>query len=186
MPQVDDLSRSLVAFDQDASLIVVVEMSEASWLVAGIRAARSSRRKAAPSGCARAMTQARCCRSAPSPRNTTLAGPIDQQLQPGHGGAQSLGETQRGSGREVAHMRQGGVSQLGGRRGTAVREAAPGRLDSPSRDGAHAVHGNAALGRRPCSGQITSRTDGLSSRPRRRRARPARPWSCPCSRFWTT
>jgi integrase len=27
-----------------------------------------------------------------------------------------LGETQRGSGREVAHMRQGGVSQLGGRR----------------------------------------------------------------------
>jgi len=36
MPQVDDLSRSLVAFDQDASLIVVVEMSEASWLVAGM------------------------------------------------------------------------------------------------------------------------------------------------------
>jgi hypothetical protein len=30
MPQVDDLSRSLVAFDQDATLIVVVEMSEAS------------------------------------------------------------------------------------------------------------------------------------------------------------
>jgi integrase len=27
-----------------------------------------------------------------------------------------LGEAQRGSGREVAHMRQGGVSQLGGRR----------------------------------------------------------------------
>jgi hypothetical protein len=41
-------------------------------------------------------------------------------------------------------MRQGGVSQLGGRRGTAVREAAPCRLDSPSRDGAHAVHGHAA------------------------------------------
>ena len=36
MPQVDDLSRSLVAFDQDATLIVVVEMSEASWLVAGM------------------------------------------------------------------------------------------------------------------------------------------------------
>ena len=33
---VDDLSRSLVAFDQDAALIVVVEMSEASWLVAGM------------------------------------------------------------------------------------------------------------------------------------------------------
>jgi Domain of unknown function (DUF4260) len=32
MPQVDDLSRSLVAFDQDATLIVVVEMSEAEGL----------------------------------------------------------------------------------------------------------------------------------------------------------
>ena len=36
MPQVDDLSRSLVAFDQDVTLMVVVEMSEASWLVAGM------------------------------------------------------------------------------------------------------------------------------------------------------
>ena len=36
MPQVDDLSRSLVAFDQDATLIVVVEMSPASWLVSGM------------------------------------------------------------------------------------------------------------------------------------------------------
>src|SRR5271168_317911 len=33
MTQVDDLSRSVDAFDQDASLTVVVEMSEASWLV---------------------------------------------------------------------------------------------------------------------------------------------------------
>ena len=63
-----------------------------------------------------------------------------------------MGEAQRGSGREVAHMHQGGVSQLGGRRGTAVREAAPCRLDSPSRDGAHAVHG--------C--QIASKRDPLS------------------------
>ena len=36
MAQVDDLSRSLVAFDQDTSLIVVVEMSQSSWLVAGM------------------------------------------------------------------------------------------------------------------------------------------------------
>src|SRR6516162_8963336 len=35
MTQVDNLSRSVDAFDQDASLIVVVEMSEASWLVTG-------------------------------------------------------------------------------------------------------------------------------------------------------
>jgi len=34
MTQVDDLSRSLAAFDQNTSLAVVVEMSEASWLVA--------------------------------------------------------------------------------------------------------------------------------------------------------
>jgi transposase len=36
MTQVDDLSRSFVAFDQNTSLTVVVEMSESSWLVAGM------------------------------------------------------------------------------------------------------------------------------------------------------
>ena len=36
MTQVDDLSRSLAAFDQNTSLVLVVEMSEASWLVAGL------------------------------------------------------------------------------------------------------------------------------------------------------
>ena len=36
MPQVDDLSRSLATFDQDATLTVVVEMSLSSWLVAGM------------------------------------------------------------------------------------------------------------------------------------------------------
>ena len=36
MPQVDDLSRSLTIFDQNTSLTVVVEMSAASWLVAGM------------------------------------------------------------------------------------------------------------------------------------------------------
>src|SRR5260370_22732875 len=35
VPQGDDLSRSLVALDKDANLIVVVEMSKGSWLVAG-------------------------------------------------------------------------------------------------------------------------------------------------------
>ncbi len=34
--EADDLSRSLVAFDQNTSLTIVVEMSESSWLVAGI------------------------------------------------------------------------------------------------------------------------------------------------------
>src|SRR3982751_1766099 len=32
----DDLSRSLTAFDQHATLIVVVEMSRSGWLVAGL------------------------------------------------------------------------------------------------------------------------------------------------------
>ena len=36
MTQVDNLSRSVDAFDQDTSLTVVVEMSEASWLVTGM------------------------------------------------------------------------------------------------------------------------------------------------------
>jgi transposase len=36
MSQVSDLSRSLAAFDQSTALTVVVELSEASWLVAGL------------------------------------------------------------------------------------------------------------------------------------------------------
>src|SRR5208282_655100 len=36
MTQVDDLSRPFVAFDQTTSLTVVVEMSQSSWLVAGM------------------------------------------------------------------------------------------------------------------------------------------------------
>src|SRR3954451_24776496 len=36
MTHVDDLSRSLLAFDQATTLVVVVEMSGASWLVAGL------------------------------------------------------------------------------------------------------------------------------------------------------
>jgi transposase len=36
MPHPNDLSRSLVAFDQDSALIAIIEMSQSSWLVAGI------------------------------------------------------------------------------------------------------------------------------------------------------
>jgi transposase len=36
MSQISDLSRSLAAFDQNTALTVVVELSEASWLVAGL------------------------------------------------------------------------------------------------------------------------------------------------------
>ena len=36
MPQSNDLSRSLAAFDQDRTLIAVIEMSQSHWLVAGL------------------------------------------------------------------------------------------------------------------------------------------------------
>jgi transposase len=36
MPQPNDLSRSLVTLEQDATLIAVIEMGQSSWLVAGI------------------------------------------------------------------------------------------------------------------------------------------------------
>src|SRR5215212_3514278 len=36
MPQANDLSRCLLTLEQDSTLIVVVELSQASWLVAGI------------------------------------------------------------------------------------------------------------------------------------------------------
>ncbi len=36
MPQSNDLSRSLSAFDQSETVIAVIEMSQSSWLVAGI------------------------------------------------------------------------------------------------------------------------------------------------------
>ena len=34
--QLDDLSRSLMPLEQDSTIIAVIEMSQASWLVAGI------------------------------------------------------------------------------------------------------------------------------------------------------
>ena len=36
MPQPNDLSRSLVALDQNSTIITVIEMSQSSWLVAGM------------------------------------------------------------------------------------------------------------------------------------------------------
>lgn len=44
MPQVNDLSRNLAAFDPMSTLVVVVEMSKASWLVSGVVPASSGSR----------------------------------------------------------------------------------------------------------------------------------------------
>ena len=51
MPQPNDLSRSLVALDQNSTIIAVVEMSQASWLVGGILPGieRQPRKKQEPS-----------------------------------------------------------------------------------------------------------------------------------------
>jgi transposase len=51
MPQPNDLSRSLVALDQNSTIIAVIEMSQSSWLVAGIVPGieRQPRKKLEPS-----------------------------------------------------------------------------------------------------------------------------------------
>ena len=51
MPQPNDLSRSPVALDQDSTIIAVVEMSQSSWLVAGMLPGieRQPRKKLEPS-----------------------------------------------------------------------------------------------------------------------------------------
>ena len=36
MPQRNDLSRSLIALDQNSTVIAVIEMSQSNWLVAGV------------------------------------------------------------------------------------------------------------------------------------------------------
>ena len=51
MPQPNDLSRSLVALDQNSTIIAVIEMSQSSWLVAGMLPGieRQPRRRLEPS-----------------------------------------------------------------------------------------------------------------------------------------
>src|SRR5207248_7388830 len=51
MPQLNDLSRSLVALDQNSTIIAVIQMSQSSWLVAGMLPGieRQPRKKLEPS-----------------------------------------------------------------------------------------------------------------------------------------
>src|SRR6266513_2217673 len=51
MPQPNDLSRSLVALDQNSTIIAVIELSQSSWLVAGMLPGieRQPRKKLEPS-----------------------------------------------------------------------------------------------------------------------------------------
>jgi len=50
MPQPNDLNRSLVALDQNSTIIAVVELSHSSWLVGGVvrDEAQSRRAQSAP------------------------------------------------------------------------------------------------------------------------------------------
>jgi hypothetical protein len=43
MIQVDDLSRSLIAFEQISTLVIVVELSQSSWLAGAICRCRATR-----------------------------------------------------------------------------------------------------------------------------------------------
>lgn len=54
MPQANDLSRCLTAFEQDGTIVAVVEMSQSSWLVAGMvpGVARHPLKKLAPDAAA--------------------------------------------------------------------------------------------------------------------------------------
>src|SRR6266550_1465438 len=51
MPQPNDLSRSLIALDQNSTIIAVVELSQSSWLVGGVVPGieRQPRKKLEPS-----------------------------------------------------------------------------------------------------------------------------------------
>ena len=51
MPQPNDLTRPLVALDQNSTIIAVVELSQSSWLVGGVvpRIERQPRKKLEPS-----------------------------------------------------------------------------------------------------------------------------------------
>jgi transposase len=51
MPKPNDLSRSLVALDHNSTIIAVIEMSQSSWLVAGVLPGieRQPRKKLEPS-----------------------------------------------------------------------------------------------------------------------------------------
>ena len=76
MPQPNDLSRSLVALDQNSTIIAVIEMSQSSWLVAGMLPGieRQPRKKLEPSpnGCLACCIAGGMRRSGPAARSRGL------------------------------------------------------------------------------------------------------------------
>jgi hypothetical protein len=73
MPQPNDLSRSLVALDQNSTIIAVIEMSQSSWLIAGVLPGieRQPRKKLEPNaeGCLACCIAGAMRRSGPVKRS---------------------------------------------------------------------------------------------------------------------
>ena len=80
MPQPNDLSRSLVALDQNSTIIAVVELSQSSWLVGGVLPGieRQPRKKLEPSqnGCLACCIAGAMRRSGPAKRSRGLRLPL--------------------------------------------------------------------------------------------------------------
>ena len=74
MPQPNDLSRSLVALDQNSTIIAVVELSHSSWLVGGIVPGieRQPRKKLEQNGCWPCCIAGKMRRSGPAPPSRGL------------------------------------------------------------------------------------------------------------------
>ena len=76
MPQPNDLSRSLLALDQNNTIIALVELSQSSWLVAGMLPALSVSRARSWSrtqnGCLRCCIAGGMRRSGPDARSRGL------------------------------------------------------------------------------------------------------------------
>ena len=79
MPQPNDLSRSLVALDQDSTIIAVVELSQSSWLVAvcfpALSVSRARSWSRAQNGCLVCYIAGAMRRSGPVKRSRGLRWP---------------------------------------------------------------------------------------------------------------
>ena len=79
MPHLNDLSRSLIALDQNSTIIAVVELSHSSWLVGGVvpgieRQPRKSWSRA-QNGCSPCCIAGGMRRSGPAPPSRGLRWP---------------------------------------------------------------------------------------------------------------
>jgi len=93
MPQSNDLSRSLVPFEQEAALVAVIELSQSSWLIAGTvpGVARQPLKKIAPDEGGLACSCARCACKPGAKAAEVHGGSREHVLQVGFGEAEVAG-----------------------------------------------------------------------------------------------